>query len=103
MEKEWLNYNTTPEEVADMNGVLSREAYRRFKQVNRRDMAVVLARLYHLGMIDGAEQAREKAEETEEIHWDDIMDEIRKVKGIGKELSERINAAVTGRFDNDTE
>lgn len=103
MEKQWLNYNTTPEEVADMNGVLSREAYRRFKQVNRRDMAVVLARLYHLGMVDGAEQAREKAEETEEIHWDDIMDEIRKVKGIGKELSERINAAVTGRFDNDAE
>ena len=45
MEKQWLNYNTTPEEVADMNGVLSREAYRRFKQLNRRDMAVVLARL----------------------------------------------------------
>lgn len=58
---------------------------------------------YHLAMVDGAEQAREKAEETEEIHWDDIMDEIRKVKGIGRELSERINAAVTGRFDNDTE
>ena len=87
MERKWLDYRTTPEEVAEMDGVLSRDAYRRFKQVNRRDMAVVLARIYHFGMMDGAEQARQKAEETEEVNWDDIMDEIRKVKGIGKELS----------------
>lgn len=51
-----------------MDGVLSRDTYRRFKQVNRRD-----------------------------------MEEIRKVKGIGKELAGRINSAVTGRFDNEND
>lgn len=100
MDKAWYNYKTTPEEVAKVQDVLTREAYRRFKQCNRSDMAVVLARVYHLGMEDAAKQIREQMPEEEEIRmdWDAIMDEIRSVKGIGTALADRIDAAVTGRF-----
>lgn len=101
MDKRWFNYRTTPEEVKAVEQVLDRATYRRFKQVNREDMAVVLARVYHSGIVDGAQQARDaiEAEAPVEIDWDMIMDEICKVKGVGTTLAARINAAVTGRFD----
>lgn len=97
MKMEWLNYRTTPEEVAKVQEVLSRDAYRRFKQVNRADMAVVLARIYHMGMEDGAQQAIDQAQEGTD--WEAIMDEIRAVKGVGAALAERIDGAVRGRFE----
>jgi hypothetical protein len=105
MDKRWFNFKTTPEEVAALEKVLDRATYRRFKQVDRQDMAVVLARIYHSGKVDGAQETREaiEAEAPVEIDWDMIMDEICKVKGVGRKLAERINAAVTGRFDNDSE
>ena len=103
MDKRWFSYQTTPEEVAALEKVLDRATYRRFKQVDRQDMAVVLARIYHSGKVDGAKEMQKAIEEEapEQVNWDSIMEVISKVKGVGATLADRINAAVTGRFDNE--
>lgn len=102
MEKKWLNYKTTPEEVEKLDKTLDRASYRRFKQIDRRDMAVVLARIYHAGIEDGGKEAvsrakarleasrKDNGDVVADFDADQILEDIMSLKGIGETLGGRI-------------
>lgn len=102
MDKKWLNYRTTPQEVERIGDILDRASYRRFKQVSRKDLAVVLARIYHAGIVDGGKEAVKRAKDRLEISRkengdavadfdsDQILEDIMSLPGIGEKIGGRI-------------
>lgn len=102
MDKSILNFRTTPEEVKKLSKVLDRESYRKFKQLKREDMAVVLARIYNAGIVDGGKEAIHRAKDRLEIKRkdngetvadfdsDQILEDILNLPGIGDKIGGRI-------------
>lgn len=107
MDKKWFHYKTTPDEVKKLQDVLDRNSYRRFKQLCREDMAVVLARIYHAGMEEAKKQALDRAKARMEkrkldsgdvaatLDADDILNDIMQIRGVG----EKIGGAIAELFE----
>ena len=86
--------------------LLTREQFRILKGYDKKQMERFIAIIYRNGLEDGlnaiqsrAEEEIEQADDEERVGWEAIMDEIKKVKGVDASLAERINAAITERFD----
>lgn len=100
---------TVSEEAVDSvvkQGLLTRDKYRTVKGYDKKQMERFIAIIYRNGLEDGlnaiqsrAEEEIEQADDEERVGWEAIMDEIKKVKGVDASLAERINAAITERFD----
>lgn len=85
--------------------ITSRESYKRIKGFNHKDLDEWLVGFYKQAFLDGAnavEKALTEEHEKEqelmpfepEMAWDDVMDVIRKVKGVGPKMAQAIEEAV---------
>lgn len=74
--------------------LLSRDNWKRLQHMSREEMQRYLVAYYRTAFEDGA-----NAVSSIEVPWEEIMDVIRSVKGVGPALAERIDQAVRGEFD----
>lgn len=73
--------------------VLSREHWKKIQHMSREEMGAYLVDYYRIAFEAGGDAA------VPEHPWEEVMDVIRNVKGVGPALAERINKTVKEKFE----
>lgn len=83
--------------------LLSREKFRALKSFDKKQMERYITNIYKSGFEDGYELAENQVFSDEvKVDWEDVLQVIASIPGIGKKTLQKIDAVARERFEHDT-